>query len=89
MDDATPDPADIPAPGSYHWTPKLQRAFLESLATTGSVKIASASVGMSPRDLRPSAQAAGRGVPARLGGGGADRARAARRRAARPRDLGA
>ena len=37
MDDAAPNPADIPAPGSYHWTPKLQRAFLESLATTGSV----------------------------------------------------
>ena len=48
MDDAAPNPADIPAPGSYHWTPALQRAFLESLATTGSVKIASTSVGMSP-----------------------------------------
>jgi hypothetical protein len=61
MDDATPDPADIPAPGSYHWTPKLQRAFLESLATTGSVKIASASVGMSPRatyDLKHKPQGA-------------------------------
>ncbi len=61
MDDATPNPADIPAPGSYHWTPKLQRAFLESLATTGSVKIASASVGMSPRatyDLRHKPQGA-------------------------------
>jgi len=61
MDDATPDPADIPAPGSYHWTPKLQRAFLESLATTGSVKIASTSVGMSPRatyDLRHKPQGA-------------------------------
>ncbi|MBA3940719.1 MAG: hypothetical protein C0520_05875 [Sphingopyxis sp.] len=61
MDDATPNPADIPAPGSYHWTPKLQRAFLESLATTGSVKIASTSVGMSPRatyDLRHKPQGA-------------------------------
>lgn len=61
MDDATPNPADIPAPGSYHWTPKLQRAFLESLATTGSVKIASASVGMSPRatyDLKHKPQGA-------------------------------
>ncbi|MBB6425422.1 hypothetical protein [Sphingopyxis sp. JAI128] len=61
MDDAAPNPADIPAPGSYHWTPKLQRAFLESLATTGSVKIASTSVGMSPRaayDLRHKPQGA-------------------------------
>lgn len=61
MDDAAPNPADIPAPGSYHWTPKLQRAFLESLATTGSVKIASASVGMSPRatyDLKHKPQGA-------------------------------
>jgi len=61
MDDAAPNPADIPAPGSYHWTPALQRAFLESLATTGSVKIASTSVGMSPRatyDLRHKPQGA-------------------------------
>ncbi|SEH10620.1 hypothetical protein SAMN05428974_0009 [Sphingopyxis sp. YR583] len=61
MDDAAPNPADIPAPGSYHWTPKLQRAFLESLATTGSVKIASTSVGMSPRatyDLKHKTQGA-------------------------------
>ena len=61
MDDAAANPADIPAPGSYHWTPKLQRAFLESLATTGSVKIASASVGMSPRatyDLKHKPQGA-------------------------------
>ena len=61
MDDAAPNPADIPAPGSYHWTPKLQRPFLESLATTGSVKIASTSVGMSPRatyDLRHKPQGA-------------------------------
>jgi len=61
MDDATPNPADIPAPGSYHWTPKLQREFLENLATTGSVKIACASVGMSGRaayDLRHKPQGA-------------------------------
>lgn len=61
MDDASPNPADIPAPGSYHWTPALQRAFLESLATTGSVKIAGTSVGMSPRatyDLRHKPQGA-------------------------------
>ncbi|MDK2760896.1 MAG: hypothetical protein KYX64_05995, partial [Sphingopyxis sp.] len=61
MNDATPNPADIPAPGSYHWTPKLQRAFLESLATTGSVKIASTSVGMSARatyDLKHKPQGA-------------------------------
>lgn len=48
MENQTPDPADIPAPASYHWTPKLQRDFLEQLATTGSVKIAAATVGMSP-----------------------------------------
>jgi len=42
------DPTQIPAPASYHWTPKLQRDFLESLATTGSVKISAAKVGMSP-----------------------------------------
>ena len=61
MDDATPNPADIPAPASYHWTPALQRVFLERLATTGSVKIASASVGMSPRaayDLKHKPQGA-------------------------------
>jgi len=61
MDDAALNPADIPAPGSYHWTPALQRAFLESLATTGSVKIASTSVGMSPRatyDLKHKPQGA-------------------------------
>ena len=47
--------ADTPAPASYHWTPKLQRAFLENLCATGSVKLAAASVGMSARaayDLR-------------------------------------
>lgn len=48
MDDTAHNPATIPAPGSYHWTPKLQREFLESLATTGSVKISAAKVSMSP-----------------------------------------
>ncbi len=48
MDDTDDYPAFLPAPASYHWTPKLQRDFLESLATTGSVKIAAAKVGMSP-----------------------------------------
>ena len=48
MDDAAPNPADIPAPGSYHWTPKLQRDFLEAFATNGSVKISAAGVCMSP-----------------------------------------
>ena len=48
MDDIEDTPTFIAAPASYHWTPKLQRDFLESLATTGSVKIAAAKVGMSP-----------------------------------------
>lgn len=48
MDDAAPNPADIPAPGSYHWTPRLQRDFLEAFATNGSVKISAAKVSMSP-----------------------------------------
>ncbi len=48
MDDTDDYSAFLPAPASYHWTPKLQRDFLESLATTGSVKIAAAKVGMSP-----------------------------------------
>lgn len=48
MDDAPHDPAHIPAPGSYHWTPRLQRDFLEAFATNGSVKISAAKVGMSP-----------------------------------------
>lgn len=47
MDASAPNPADIPAPGSYRWTPRLQREFLEQLATTGSVRIASAMVCMS------------------------------------------
>lgn len=48
MDDAAPNADDLPAPASYHWTPRLQRDFLESFATTGSVKISAAKVGMSP-----------------------------------------
>ncbi|MBL9066576.1 MAG: hypothetical protein JNN10_09820 [Sphingopyxis sp.] len=48
MDDYPYDPAAIPAPASYHWTPRLQRDFLENLATNGSVKISAAKVGMSP-----------------------------------------
>jgi hypothetical protein len=46
--DVTHNPADIPAPGSYHWAPTLQREFLEHLAATGSVKIAAVRVSMSP-----------------------------------------
>ncbi|BBB07941.1 hypothetical protein [Sphingopyxis sp. EG6] len=48
MDDYAYDPAAIPAPASYHWTPRLQREFLEAFATNGSVKISAAKVGMSP-----------------------------------------
>lgn len=48
MDDSPHDPAHIPAPGSYHWTPRLQREFLEAFATNGSVKISAAKVCMSP-----------------------------------------
>jgi hypothetical protein len=48
MDDYLYDPAAIPAPASYHWTPRLQREFLEAFATNGSVKISAAKVGMSP-----------------------------------------
>lgn len=48
MDDCPYDPAHIPAPASYHWTPQLQREFLEAFATNGSVKISAAKVGMSP-----------------------------------------
>lgn len=48
MDDTAPDPADIPAPASYHWIPALQRDFLDHLAATGSVRIAALRVSMSP-----------------------------------------
>jgi len=47
LDNPAPNPADIPAPGSYHWTPALQRQFLEHLAETGSVKIACMHIHMS------------------------------------------
>jgi len=47
LDNPNPNPADIPAPGSYHWTPALQRRFLEHLAETGSVKIACMHIHMS------------------------------------------
>lgn len=47
LDDATPAPTGIPAPGSYHWTPALQRTFLENLAGTGAVNTAAAMVCMS------------------------------------------
>lgn len=48
MDDIAANPADIPAPASYHWTPALQRDFLDRLASSGSVRIAAAHVSMSP-----------------------------------------
>ncbi len=48
MDDSPYDPAHFLAPTSYHWTPRLQRDFLEAFATNGSVKISAAKVGMSP-----------------------------------------
>src|SRR3546814_10996276 len=41
------DVTHIPAPASYHWTPALQREFLEHLAATGSVKLAAQRVSMS------------------------------------------
>lgn len=48
MEDTTPNPTNIAAPASYHWTPALQRDFLDRLATSGSVLIAAAHVSMSP-----------------------------------------
>ncbi len=48
MNDYPYDPAQIPAPASYHWTPRFQREFLEAFATNGSVKISAAKVGISP-----------------------------------------
>jgi len=47
MENPAPNPADIPAPGTYHWTPALQRCFLGHLADSGSVKIAAMHVKMS------------------------------------------
>mgnify|MGYP001294700100 CR=1 FL=1 len=65
-DDTAPDPAAIPAPESYHWTPRLERAFLESLAATGSVKLACRVVGMSTRAAYDRRKAAD-GAALRLG----------------------
>lgn len=48
MENLDHDPAGIPAPASYHWTPRLQRDFLEHVADTGSVRISAERVGMSP-----------------------------------------
>lgn len=48
MENLPHDPAQLPAPASYHWTPALQRQFLEHVADTGSVRIAADRVGMSP-----------------------------------------
>ncbi len=47
MENLPHDPAQLPAPASYHWTPALQRQFLEHVADTGSVRIAADRVGMS------------------------------------------
>lgn len=45
MENLDRNPADSPAPASYHWTPGLQRDFLAHIATTGSVTISAARVG--------------------------------------------
>ena len=83
MDDSPYNPAHFPAPASYHWTPRLQREFLEAFATNGSVKISAAKVGMSPSAVYQLKQRPeGAAFRIRLRGGGADRADAARRRAA-------
>jgi hypothetical protein len=49
MEPVTPTIDDIDAryPTSYHWTPALQRAFLDHLSITGSVQIAATRVSMS------------------------------------------
>ena len=70
MDDAAHNPATIPAPGSYHWTPRLQRDFLEAFATNGSVKISAAKVGMSPSAVYQLKQRP-EGAAFRLGGAAA------------------
>lgn len=46
--DATDTETTLPRRPSYHWTPALQREFLEQLAATGSVQIAAMHVSMSP-----------------------------------------
>lgn len=55
MLEPAPNPADLPAPASYHWTPALQAEFLGHLAAMASVRGAALFVQMSPRaayDLR-------------------------------------
>ena len=90
MDDSPYDPAQIPAPATYHWTPRLQRDFLEAFATNGSVKISAAKVGMSPSAVYQLKQRP-EGAAFRIGcaAAGADCADATCRRTARPRNLGA
>jgi len=46
--DATDTETTLPRRPSYHWTPALQREFLEHLAATGSVRTAAMHVSMSP-----------------------------------------
>ena len=46
--DATDTETTLPRRPSYHWTPALQREFLEHLAATGSVQVAAMHVSMSP-----------------------------------------
>lgn len=70
MDDYAYDPAAIPAPASYHWTPQLQREFLEAFAINGSVKISAAKVGMSPAAVYQLKQRPA-GAAFRLGSGAA------------------
>lgn len=70
MDDSPHNPGHIPAPGSYHWTPRFQREFLEAFATNGSVKISAAKVCMSPAavyqpDSGPRARRSGSAAPRR------------------------
>ena len=55
MLEPAPNPAHLPAPASYHWTPSLQAEFLGHLAAMASVRGAALFVQMSPRaayDLR-------------------------------------
>ncbi len=55
MLEPAPNPANLPAPASYHWTPALQAEFLGHLAAMASVRGAALFVQMSPRaayDLR-------------------------------------
>jgi hypothetical protein len=48
-EDDVSDPARTALQRDYHWTPACQRAFLEALATTGSVSRAAKEVHKSPR----------------------------------------